>query len=522
MSPTDLEGMKPEANTPETDVQSISKGAVEVGHTDIGYDYYLESQAMDPARRDAIAKQVLRKIDLILLPSMCLIYLMSFLDKQTLNYANAYGLQADLGLEGRDYSWVASITNIGYLLFSYPSSWCLQRFPIGKFVSIMLLCWGTLLVATVGAKNFAGIMTLRFLLGGLEACIGPAWMLVTSMFWTRDEQPLRMCIWLGCNGISLMLGSGISWGLGTTTHTALAPWQLIFLVIGVITLFIGGIALFLFPSSPVDFKLFTHEERVVSVWRVADNHTGIKHSQFLPYQMKEAFLEPRVWCVALQQISIGIINGSLTNFTSALLKGFGYNSIETLKWQLPSGAFQLVPTVILGYLASRYRNITVLMSVLAGVPSIAGIIGIALIPLERPLALTACCWLLGVIGAAIILNWSIVAANFAGHTKRMTVNGVNFICYAAGNIIGPFMFDPEEAPRYMSAIKALCGMYSSCMFFTACIGGLMWWENRKRDARLAEMTGGEHVNAGHGDTEVNEVGFTDRTDKENPHFRYKL
>ncbi|KAJ0305330.1 hypothetical protein Brms1b_010873 [Colletotrichum noveboracense] len=461
MSPTDLEGMKPEANMPETDVQSISKGAVEVGHTDIGYDYYLESQAMDPARRDAIAKQVLRKIDFILLPSvytflhqMCLIYLMSFLDKQTLNYANAYGLQADLGLEGRDYSWVASITNIGYLLFSYPSSWCLQRFPIGKFVSIMLLCWGTLLVATVGAKNFAGVMALRFLLGGLEACIGPAWMLVTSI--------------------------------------------------------------------PVDFKLFTHEERVVSVWRVADNHTGIKHSQFLPYQMKEAFLEPRVWCVALQQISIGIINGSLTNFTSALLKGFGYNSIETLKWQLPSGAFQLVPTVILGYLASRYRNITVLMSVLAGVPSIAGIIGIALIPLEHPLALTACCWLLGVIGAAIILNWSIVAANFAGHTKRMTVNGVNFICYAAGNIIGPFMFDPDEAPRYMSAIKALCGMYSSCMFFTACIGGLMWWENRKRDARLAEMTGGEHVNAGHSDTEVNEVGFTDRTDKENPHFRYKL
>lgn len=70
MSPTDLEGMKPEANMPETDIQSISKSAVEVGHTDIGYDYYLESQAMDPARRDAIAKQVLRKIDFILLPSV--------------------------------------------------------------------------------------------------------------------------------------------------------------------------------------------------------------------------------------------------------------------------------------------------------------------------------------------------------------------------------------------------------------------------------------------------------------------
>jgi len=60
---------------------------------------------------------------------MSFAYLLSFLDKQTLNYANAYGLQADVGLVGRDYSWVASVTKIVYLIFSYPSSACLQRFP---------------------------------------------------------------------------------------------------------------------------------------------------------------------------------------------------------------------------------------------------------------------------------------------------------------------------------------------------------------------------------------------------------
>lgn len=133
-------------------------------------------------------------------------------------------------LVGDDYSWIASITNIGYLVGSYPSNIALQKLPIGKFIACMLLTWGGLLVATVGAKNFAGIMTLRFLLGAFEACIGPAWMLLTSMFWTRKEQPLRMCIWLGCNGISQMLGAGISWGLGHSNNTHLEPWQLVFLV----------------------------------------------------------------------------------------------------------------------------------------------------------------------------------------------------------------------------------------------------------------------------------------------------
>jgi hypothetical protein len=55
-------------------------------------------------------------------------------------------------------------------------------------------------------------------------------MLLTSMFWTRDEQPLRMAFWLGCNGISTIVGSGVSWGLGHTNNATLHPWQLVFVV----------------------------------------------------------------------------------------------------------------------------------------------------------------------------------------------------------------------------------------------------------------------------------------------------
>lgn len=276
-------------------------------------------------------------------------------------------------------------------------------------------------------------------------------------------------------------------------------------------------AIFFFPSSPLDFKLFTHEEKVVSVWRVSENYTGIKHGKILPYQIKEAFLEPRVWCIAGQQISIGIINGSITNFMSALVAGFGYSPTETVLWQLPNGAFQLVTTVAAGYFVSRVPNSSVLTSIVAQIPSLAGIVGIAVIPISHPLALTACCWLLAVIGAAIILNWSITTANFAGHTKRMTVNGLNFVCYAGGNIIGPFMFKTSEAPRYMTAIKALVGVYAASMFFTALVGLWMWRSNRQRDAHQAGQDATESSRE-----PSEEVGFHDRTDKENKAFRYKL
>lgn len=200
-------------------------------HSDIAYELYEESLRMDPIRRGMLAKTVLRKLDFVVLPMMCLVYLMSFLDKQTLNYSNAYGLQEDLNLHGTDYSWVASITNIGYLVSAYPSSLLLQKFPIGKFVSCAMLLWGSILMLTVLVRNWSGLMAVRFFLGGAEACIGPAWILLTSMFWTREEQPFRMSFWLGCNGIAQLVGAGLSWGLGHASSTVLASWQLVFLVI---------------------------------------------------------------------------------------------------------------------------------------------------------------------------------------------------------------------------------------------------------------------------------------------------
>lgn len=216
-------------------------------HHDVGLEIFEEALGMDPDVRQRLVRRIRMKLDFGLLPvvscqphaqripkvltyQMCFIYLMSFLDKQTLNYGNAYDLQDDLHFAGDSYSWVASIINFGILVSSYPSTLALQRFHIGKIVGIALMCWGILNMASAAARSFPHLMAIRFLLGLFESCVGPAWMLMTSVFWTRREQPLRMCFWLGSNGIALLIGAGVSWGLGHHTGTSLAPWQLIFLV----------------------------------------------------------------------------------------------------------------------------------------------------------------------------------------------------------------------------------------------------------------------------------------------------
>jgi len=151
-----------------------------------------------------------------------------------LNYASAYSLIPDLGLQGQRYSWVAAIFNFGYLFWAIPANLLIQRLPVAKYTGTMIFLWSILLCCHVAAKNYAGILVLRFLLGMFEASISPAIMNIVSMFYTRSEQPLRMCIFLAFNGMATMVGALLGYGLGHADSGTLKPWQLIFLTIGLI------------------------------------------------------------------------------------------------------------------------------------------------------------------------------------------------------------------------------------------------------------------------------------------------
>lgn len=273
----------------------------------------------------------------------------------------------------------------------------------------------------------------------------------------------------------------------------------------------GIIAFFILPSSQKDAIFLTEKERIVAVWRVSANKWGIKNEKILVYQIHEAFTDIKLYLVAVLAISLGILNGSVSNFLSALLAGFGYNSLKVLLYQLPSGAFQFVATVTGGLANTYFSGLLCFTMALACLPGLAGMIGIATISIQHQLALTACAWLPSIGGLAIILSWTLVATNFAGHTKRTTANGVLFVFYAAGNIIGPFLFFPDQKPRYLTAIKILATLYGVSALMAILLYILMLLENRKRDGmpNIPEEVGLEE-------------GFHDHTDKENLAFRYKL
>lgn len=51
-------------------------------------------------------RRLLRKIDWHLMPIMCAVYGLNYLDKTTISYASVMGMKTDIGLVGDDYQWL--------------------------------------------------------------------------------------------------------------------------------------------------------------------------------------------------------------------------------------------------------------------------------------------------------------------------------------------------------------------------------------------------------------------------------
>lgn len=86
------------------------------------------------------------------------------------------------------------------------------------------IIWAIILTCHAAASSFAGITTLRVLLGVFESAISPGFTIVVGMWYTPSEHALRSCIWFAGNGVASIFGGVLSYAIGHV-HNRLGPWQ---------------------------------------------------------------------------------------------------------------------------------------------------------------------------------------------------------------------------------------------------------------------------------------------------------
>ncbi|KAJ5599349.1 hypothetical protein N7450_000416 [Penicillium hetheringtonii] len=460
-------------------METLEYGAVEPVHS---------SSQFSPTAE----KSLVRKIDRTILPIMVVAYMMAFIDKQTLSYTSLMGLIQDLHLTGNQYSWSSGIFYFGYLFFSYPASLLMVKFPLGKYLAINFILWAIVLGCHAATTNFATLMVVRFFLGATEASLSPGFTLITSLWYTRSEQPLRAGIWFCGNSLSLIVGNSIAVGI-LEIKSKLGAWQWLFIIFGILTFLWGVLMLFRLPNSPTDASFLTEEERMIAVERLKGNKTGFKNTRIDRNQIMECFKDPKTLLLGVMVLTANIPNGGYTTFNGLVLKGFGFDTRHTLLLGLPGG-FIVFLFVLSGIVGS------VLVYVCKSVGArYAGLI------------------LMGVYSTAMPISMTIISSNVGGFTKKATVSAVFFILYCVGNIIGPQLFFEDEAPKYQSGFLAIIVCLSVNVLDSGALLYYLRRENSRRD-RMCRSSSSNNAPEKHANNSQTEL--LDVTDLHNKQFRY--
>ncbi|OJA20275.1 hypothetical protein AZE42_11034 [Rhizopogon vesiculosus] len=183
------------------------------------------------------ALRIRRKIDMYIMPLMCAVHVIQSIDKTTLGSAAILGILEATHLTVNQYNWLSTVYSLGYLLFEYPQSFALQRFPVGKCINIFI--WAITLACHAACKNFAGLVVVRFLLGVSEGSITAGFLIVSSMFYTRREQTLRFGYWFLMNGVGRIISGFISFGVAHIKTAWFEPWQWLMVITGLLTLILA-------------------------------------------------------------------------------------------------------------------------------------------------------------------------------------------------------------------------------------------------------------------------------------------
>ena len=308
----------------------------------------------EPSRtRDG--EDTLRRISRRLMPLLCAMYLIAYIDRQNVSYAKLQMTEA-MGLSETAYGLGASLFFLGYFLFEAPSNMILARVGARLWFARIMGTWGLVTLALGFTQNAAMFYVLRFLLGMTEAGFFPGVLFVFTL-WYPQERRARMVGWFMiasavANAVGSLIGSTL---LELNGLAGLAGWQWVFLATGVPAVLLVPVVLTALPSTPDQASFLTVADKA---WLQAELAAEVK--QTVEGSAWRALLDPRVLLLAALYFGMPLGAYGLGYWLPTIVKGFGASNLQNgvinvMPWTCVALALWAVPRHAARHGATRWH-----------------------------------------------------------------------------------------------------------------------------------------------------------------------
>jgi len=207
-----------------------------------------------------VGQRARRRIAYRLLPFAFLLYVVNYIDRVNVSYANLR-MSADLGFSDRVYGLGVGMFYLTYVLFEIPGAIIVERWSARKWIARIMISWGIVTILTGFVHTAAQFYVARFLLGAAESSFFPGMIVyLTHWFCARDRSRAFACLY-AANPAASLIGSPLAgFLLGVHWHS-LAGWRWLFILEGIPAVLVGIVTYFYMTDRPAQALWLRQDER---------------------------------------------------------------------------------------------------------------------------------------------------------------------------------------------------------------------------------------------------------------------
>ena len=268
----------------------------------------------------SLEERTLRRVRWRLLPFLCLLYIVSYLDRVNVSFAKLT-MNAAIGIDDATYALGAGIFFIGYFLFEVPSNLILERVGARRWIARIMITWGVISASMAWVQGANSFIALRFLLGLAEAGFFPGILLYLTYWFPLKERARVVGLFMVALPLSGLIGSPLSGELMRLSGLGMQGWQWMYIIEGLPAIVLGIVCLRFLTDQPQQARWLRADEREWLTRTLADERHSVK--QVGHSTLRAALTQPKVWALAIAYFGIVLALYGFNFWLPTLISGHG-------------------------------------------------------------------------------------------------------------------------------------------------------------------------------------------------------
>jgi MFS family permease len=333
-------------------------------------------------------------LDFRIIPALwCLYFLTSFGSSAygnalTMNYEAGHSLKQTLKLTAKDTSTASALYYVGYIIFDVPMNIIMTRVAPQAWLSRIVMSVGLVYACYAALDNAGGIIAIRFISGMCGAGTWPGLSYYISLWYPPHRMTRRVGYYFTAAQISAAAAGLVAAGFQKMDMTrGREGWKWLFLVYGVVTVFVGVTLLVWLPDNQKErhttITLFAKLKKL-NRFPLNENDRLLHEKDMSQYRKKltwsakdiwNILIDVKIWPLIMMYFGVVGTGFGLAVFGTTLIRSvLGLSSIDVSLLYAPIWLFDLAAILLITPFSDIFKKFRPLIFSCATVIIIIGLV----------------------------------------------------------------------------------------------------------------------------------------------------